>query len=71
VVPSGDLSRAAQSRYEKQGDSAEAKGMSLDPSASPEKKPVVGGTKVTPTDTAASAYTRALLKAKKRAGKEK
>jgi hypothetical protein len=45
--------------------------MDLNPSADPQKnKPVVGGTKVTPVDDAASDYTRALLKAKKRAKKD-
>jgi 2'-5' RNA ligase len=40
------------------------------PASHQEQKPVVGGTKVTPADTAASAYTSALLKAKRQAGKK-
>ncbi|HYF50536.1 MAG TPA: glutamine amidotransferase, partial [Planctomycetota bacterium] len=71
IVPSGANSRAAQSRYEQAGGSAEAQGMDLNPSADPKaNKPVVGGTKVSQADEAASDYTRALLKAKKRAKKD-
>ncbi len=70
IVPSGENSRAAQSRFEQAGSSAEAQNMDLAPKADVGKKPMVGGTKVTPTDDAASDYTRALLKAKKRAKKD-
>ena len=70
IVPSGENSRAAQSRYEQAGGSSEAQGMNLNPKADAGAKPVVGGTKVSPTDDAASDYTRALLKAKKRAKKD-
>ncbi len=44
--------------------------LSPKPGAGTESKPVVGGTKIGPADTAASDYTRALLKAKKRAKKD-
>ena len=68
IVPSGANSRDAQSRFEQLGGSTEGKDFNLDPNAAQEsEKPVVGGTKVSPADTAASDYTRALLKAKKRA----
>src|SRR5262249_2295399 len=70
IVPTGDASRAAQSKYEDAGGSAAAQDMNLNPQADDKSKPVVGGTKVTPTDDAASDYTRALLKAKKRAKKD-
>jgi uncharacterized membrane protein/Mg-chelatase subunit ChlD len=70
VVPSGPNSRAAQSRYEQAGDSAQAQNMDLVPGDKPENKAPVGGTKLTPVDDAASDYTRALLKAKKRAKKD-
>jgi uncharacterized membrane protein len=70
IVPSGDASRAAQSRYEQAGGSADAQNIDLSPKADAGKKPVVGGTKLTQTDDAASDYTRALLKAKKRAKKK-
>jgi hypothetical protein len=70
-VPTGEQSRAAQSRYEQLGAQAGAD-FNLTPEAkrAAEGKPAVGGTKLTPADTAASDYTRALLKAKKRAKKE-
>jgi hypothetical protein len=68
IVPSGSQSRAAQNRYEQAGSSAEAQSMDLNPNAMPNaNKPVVGGTKVSESDSAASDYTKALLKAKKRA----
>jgi uncharacterized membrane protein len=71
IVPSGPMSRDAQSRYEQAGGSEAAQNMSLDPAAqAAQKKPVVGGTKLTPVEKAASAYTGALLKAKRRAKKE-
>jgi len=67
IVPTGEQSRAAQSMYEKAGQSAE---FNLNPTAGTENKPVVGGTKVSQADPAASDYTSALLKAKKRAKKD-
>lgn len=72
IVPTGVQSRDAQSRYEQAGDSDAAKTLNLDPSAdgAQGKKPVVGGTKVSPVEQAASDYTGALLKAKKRAKKD-
>ena len=70
IVPTGDQRRAAQSKYEEAGGSTAAQDMNLNPTAQDESKPVVGGTKVSPTDEAASDYTRALLKAKKRAKKD-
>ncbi len=70
IVPSGTMSRDAQSRYEEAGSSESAQNMNLDPNAHPGKKPVVGGTKLTQVEKAASEYTGALLKAKKRAKKE-
>ena len=69
IVPSGAASREAQSRYETAGDSEAARNMPLNPQATGDK-PVVGGTKVTSPDDSASDYTRALLKAKKRAKKK-
>lgn len=71
IVPSGTQSREAQSRYEDAGDSTEAKEMDLSGKLPEAKKPAaVGGTKLSPADDAASEYTRALLKAKKKARKE-
>ncbi len=71
IVPSGSMSREAQSRYEEAGGSDSARNMNLDPNAQAAgKKPVVGGTKLTPVEKAASEYTGALLKAKRRAKKE-
>jgi uncharacterized membrane protein/Mg-chelatase subunit ChlD len=68
IVPTGDQSRAAQSQYEQAGATAD---FNLNPSANPAgEKPVVGGTKVSQPDEAASDYTRQLLKAKKRAKKD-
>jgi len=70
IVPSGEQSREAQSRYEQLGGRAGAD-FNLNPEAkgAADSKPAVGGTKLTQADTAASDYTRALLKAKKRAKK--
>jgi len=46
--------------------------MDLSGKKSEESKPAaVGGTKLSPADEAASAYTRALLKAKKKARRDK
>jgi hypothetical protein len=71
IVPSGSGSREAQSRYEQAGDTTEAKEMDLSGKTVPEQKaPAVGGTKLSPADEAASEYTRALLKAKKKARKD-
>ena len=70
LVPTGDASRAAQSRYEQAGGSKDAKEMDLKPQAELKKPAAVGGTKVSAADEAASDYTRALLKAKKRARKD-
>ena len=72
LVPTGSLSRDAQSRYEQAGASDSAQALNLDPNAqNAVKKPVVGGTKLTQVEKAASEYTGALLKAKKRANKDK
>jgi len=72
IVPSGTGSREAQSRYEKAGDTAEAKEMDLSGKPAAESKPAaVGGTKLSPADEAASEYTRALLRAKKKARKDR
>lgn len=71
IVPTGSASRTAQSRYEKAGGSSDAQSMNLNPQADDGRpKPAVGGTKLTQPDDAASDYTRALLKAKKRAKKD-
>jgi hypothetical protein len=70
LMPTGDESRAAQSRYEQAGGSADAQNMDLKPKENPNQPKAVGGHKVSPTDDAASDYTRALLKAKKRAKKD-
>jgi len=68
IVPTGAQSRAAQSRFEQAGANSD---FNLNPDANAgENKPVVGGTKVSQPDEAASDYTRALLKAKKRAKKD-
>lgn len=71
IVPTGEASRAAQSRFEQLG-GAEGAGFDLSPKpeGGTESKPAVGGTKLSPADSAASDYTRALLKAKKRAKKD-
>ena len=68
IVPTGAQSRDAQSRYEQLGGNSDFN-LDTDPNAA-ESKPVVGGTKVSEADSAASDYTRALLKAKKRAKKD-
>ncbi|MBI3831331.1 MAG: VWA domain-containing protein [Planctomycetes bacterium] len=70
LMPTGAESRAAQSRYENAGGSDAAQGLDLKPQADPKKPAAVGGAKLTPADSAASDYTRALLKAKKRAKKD-
>src|SRR5579862_4337725 len=72
IVPTGTASLDAQSRYEQAGGSEAAQNMNLDPAAqeAARKKPMVGGTKLTPVEKAASEYTGALLKAKRRAKKE-
>ena len=71
LMPSGTMSRDAQSRYEQAGGSDEALNMNLDPNAQgTKKKPVVGGTKLSQVEKAASDYTGALLKAKRRANKD-
>ncbi|HEY3319733.1 MAG TPA: glutamine amidotransferase [Planctomycetota bacterium] len=71
IVPTGAQSREAQSRYEQMG-GAEGKDFDLKPKAEAEGKsaPAVGGTKISQADDAASDYTRALLKAKKRAKRD-
>jgi len=69
IVPTGSQSRDAQGRYEQAGQSAD---FNLNPNAEgQETKPTVGGTRVSTADEAASDYTNALLKAKKRANKDK
>ncbi|MCZ7644158.1 MAG: glutamine amidotransferase [Planctomycetota bacterium] len=71
LMPQGPQSRAAQSRFEQAGGSAEAQGMDLKPKAQPDAKPkAVGGTKISEADDAASEYTRNLLRAKRRAKKK-
>jgi len=71
IVPSGEQSRAAQSRFEQLGGTAGADfDLKPEAKADSEARPVVGGTKLGPADQAASEYTRALLKAKKRAKKD-
>lgn len=71
LVPTGEESRAAQSRYEEAGDSSAARDMDLRPQDQPGRQPkAVGGKKLSQVDEAASDYTRALLKAKKRARKK-
>ena len=69
IVPMGAQSREAQSRYEQLGSGSDFD-LKPDANAPASGKPVVGGTKVSPADQAASDYTRALLKAKKRAKKD-
>lgn len=72
IVPSGSQSREAHSRYEQAGDSDEAKGLDLSGKPAEATKPAaVGGTKLSPADEAASEYTRALLKAKKKARRDR
>jgi uncharacterized membrane protein len=70
IVPGGADSRAAQSRYEQAGASDNAQNLNLHPGEKPAGQAPVGGVKLTPVDEAASDYTRALLKAKKRARKD-
>ena len=70
LMPTGSESREAQSRYEKEGGSQAAKDLNLKPGTELEKPKAVGGTGVSPADDAASDYTRALLKAKRRAKKD-
>lgn len=70
LMPTGSESREAQSRYENAGGSAEAQNLDLNPQADPKKPAAVGGAKLTPVDSAASDYTRALLKAKKKAKRD-
>src|SRR5204863_1311533 len=54
IVASGDQSRDAQSKYEEAGGSAEGAGFDLNTGANQAKdKPAVGGTKLTPADSAA------------------
>ena len=59
-------SRAAQQRYEEAGASPAGEAFDVTGEA---RKPFVGGTKLTPPDEHASAYTRSLLEAKKRSKK--
>jgi len=71
LMPSGADSRAAQSRYEQAGTSDAAQGVDFNPLPLEAQQPkAVGGAKLTPVDAAASDYTRALLKAKRKAKKE-
>ncbi|MCW8130840.1 MAG: VWA domain-containing protein [Planctomycetota bacterium] len=70
LMPTGSDSREAQSRYEDAGGSEAAAGLDLRPQADPKKPAAVGGAKLTPVDNAASDYTRALLKAKKKAKRD-
>lgn len=70
LMPTGPESRAAQSRYEQEGGSSAAQDIDLKPQLDPKKPAAVGGAKLTPVDNAASDYTRALLKAKKKAKRD-
>ncbi|GMV81599.1 MAG: hypothetical protein AMXMBFR7_27830 [Planctomycetota bacterium] len=70
LMPRGQDSRSAQSRFEKAGGSAEAQAMDLKPKADAEKPRAIGGTKISEADEAASEYTRNLLRAKRRTKKD-
>jgi uncharacterized membrane protein len=69
IVPTGAQSREAQSRYEQIGATSDFD-TAPKADAGESAKPAVGGTRVSAPDEAASDYTRALLKAKKRAKKD-
>lgn len=72
LMPTGSQSREAQSRYEQAGRTQAAQEMDLKPKdGGPAQPKAVGGKKLTEADEAASDYTRALLKAKRRARKDK